>query len=234
MFAENVPFPAAFLAGLLSFFSPCIFPLIPAYFSFITGFSLEELTGKNTRVMRRRVILATLAYVAGFSAIFVLLGASASFLGGLLAKYKDIVRIIGGIIILLLGIHLLEIFRIPLLEIEKKFQVHQKPLHYLGIFFIGMAFGAGWSPCIGPLLGSILVLAGSQETVARGILLLAVYSMGLAIPFILLSFCIHLLITFVNKTRWVLKYVNKAAGILLVLIGLLLITNKLSLLAVSP
>jgi len=226
MFAEAVSFPAAFLAGLLSFLSPCVLPLIPAYFTFITGYSLEELTEGKAEI-RKKVILSTVSYVSGFSLVFILMGASASYLGGYIFKYKDLIRIIGGILIIILGVHLTGVFRIRGLEFEKRIQIKKKPLHFLGTFFIGMAFGAGWSPCIGPLLGSILIVAGSQETVSQGMVLLAIYSAGLAIPFIIISVFINFLLVFMNRATRVLKYVNAAAGVLLILVGLILVTNKL-------
>lgn len=231
MFAETVTYPAALLAGMLSFLSPCILPLIPAYFSFITGLSLDELT-ENKKETRKKVILSTLFYVAGFSFIFILLGASASFLGGLASQYSWIVRYLGGGIILIFGLHLLGLINIKGLNFEKKFHVKEKPLHLMGTFVIGMAFGAGWSPCIGPLLGSILIVAGNQETVLEGVLLLAVYSAGLAIPFIAISIFINSILEFMKKATKFIGVINKISGILLILIGLLLIFDKLTLLTI--
>lgn len=227
MFTEAVSFPAAFLAGFLSFLSPCVLPLIPAYFTFITGFSLEELTENRHPEIRKKVVFSTVSFVCGFSLVFILMGASASYLGGLIYNYRDTIRIIGGILIILMGIHLTGIIRIPGLDVEKRIHMDKKPLHFLGIFIIGMAFGAGWSPCIGPLLGSILIIAGSQETVRQGMVLLAIYSAGLALPFIILSVFIHLLLMVIKKASRFLQYVNAAAGILLILAGLILVTNKL-------
>ena len=226
MITEAVSFPAAFLAGLLSFFSPCVLPLIPAYFTFITGYSLEELTEGNIAI-RKKVILSTISFVLGFSVVFILMGASASYLGGFIYKYKNLIRIIGGVLIIILGIHLTGIFRIHSLEFEKRIQINKKPLHFLGTFIIGMAFGAGWSPCIGPLLGSILIVAGSQETIGQGMALLGVYSAGLALPFVIISVFINFLLVFMKRASKVLKYVNVVAGILLILVGLVLVTNKL-------
>jgi cytochrome c-type biogenesis protein len=226
MLTEAVSFPAAFLAGLLSFFSPCVLPLIPAYFTFITGYSLEELTEGNIEI-RKKVILSTISFVLGFSVVFILMGGSASYLGGLIYKYKNLIRIIGGVLIIILGIHLTGVFRIRSLEFEKRIQIQKKPLHFLGTFIIGMAFGAGWSPCIGPLLGSILIVAGSQETIGQGMVLLGVYSAGLALPFVIISVFINFLLVFMKRASRVLKYVNVVAGILLILVGLVLVTNKL-------
>lgn len=226
MFTEAVSFPAAFLAGLLSFFSPCVLPLIPAYFTFITGYSLEELTEGNIEI-RKKVILSTISFVLGFSVVFILMGGSASYLGGLIYKYKNLIRIIGGVLIIILGIHLTGVFRIRSLEFEKRIQIQKKPIHFLGTFIIGMAFGAGWSPCIGPLLGSILIVAGSQETVGQGMVLLGTYSAGLALPFVIISVFINFLLIFMKRASRVLKYVNVVAGILLILVGLVLVTDKL-------
>ncbi|MCP4022579.1 MAG: cytochrome c biogenesis protein CcdA [Desulfobacteraceae bacterium] len=231
MFAETITYPAALLAGLLSFFSPCILPLIPAYFSFITGLSLDELT-EDKKETRQKVILSTLAYVLGFSFIFILFGASASFLGGLAAKYSWAVRYLGGGIIIVFGLHLLGIINIKALNFEKKIHMKEKPVHLLGTFVIGMAFGAGWSPCIGPMLGSILIVAGNQETIFEGIALLAVYSAGLAFPFMLISFFITHLLEIMRKAKKTLAIINKVAGILLILIGILLIFDKFKLLII--
>jgi cytochrome c-type biogenesis protein len=227
MFTEAVSFPAAFLAGVLSFLSPCVLPLIPAYFTFITGFSLEELNENRTSEIRKKVVFSTVSFVCGFSMVFILMGASASYLGGLIYNYREPIRIIGGILIILMGVHLTGIIRIPGLDVEKRIHMEKKPLHFLGTFIIGMAFGAGWSPCIGPLLGSILIIAGSQETVRQGIVLLAIYSAGLALPFIILSVFIHLLLMVIKKASRFLQYVNAAAGILMIIVGLILVTNKL-------
>lgn len=227
MFTETVSYSAAFIAGLISFFSPCIFPLIPGYFTFITGFSLDQLTGEYDARIRKKVFLSTASYVLGFSAVFILMGASASFLGGIVFEYRQIIRVVGGLIVILLGIHLTGIIRIRSLEFEKRIQVRNKPLNYIGAFLVGTAFGAGWSPCIGPLLGSILIYAGSRETVYEGIFLLALYSAGLAVPFITISFFINFLMKFMKKATFAMKYINTVAGILLIIVGLLLVTNRL-------
>ncbi len=227
MFTEAVSFPAAFLAGFLSFLSPCVLPLIPAYFTFITGFSLEELTEDRNSEIRKKVVFSTVSFVCGFSLVFILMGASASYLGSLIFNHRQTIRIIGGVLIILMGVHLTGIIRIPGLDVEKRIHMEKKPLHFLGIFIIGMAFGAGWSPCIGPLLGSILIIAGSQETVRQGIVLLAIYSAGLALPFIILSIFIHLLLMVIRKASRFSQFVNAAAGILLIIVGLILVTNKL-------
>ncbi len=227
MVTETVSYHLAFLAGLASFFTPCVLPLIPAYFTFITGFSLDELTTAKSSEMRIKILVSTISYVSGFSFIFILLGASASFFGGLVFQYKDIIIKAGGIIIIVLGIHLTGLFRIPGLDIEKRLHIRKKPLHFLGTFFVGMAFGAGWSPCIGPLLGSILIVAGSQETIWQGVMLLSVYSLGMALPFIMMSLFINFLLVFIKKATHMLKYINVAAGVILVIVGIFLLTGSL-------
>jgi cytochrome c-type biogenesis protein len=227
MFTQTVSYPAAFIAGVLSFFSPCVLPLIPAYFTFITGYSLEELTEGCNADIRKKVSLSTFFFVSGFSLVFISMGASASFLGGLMATYKNWIRIIGGILIIILGIHLTGFIRIRGLDFEKRIRMEKKPLHFLGTLVIGMAFGAGWSPCIGPLLGSILIIAGSQGTVWQGVVLLGIYSAGLAIPFVLVSIFINFLLIFIGKASKVLQYVNVVAGVVLIIVGLILVSNKL-------
>ncbi|MBW1650572.1 MAG: sulfite exporter TauE/SafE family protein [Deltaproteobacteria bacterium] len=224
MFAENIPYPTAFIAGLLSFFSPCVLPLIPAYFTFITGYSIEELTNSESK---KKIFLPVLAYIAGFSTVFIILGASASYLGQITYNYKEIIRYLGGIIIIILGTHLTGIFRIKWLEYDKRFNTNKKPLHFFSIFIIGAAFGAGWSPCIGPMLGSILIIAGSQETLWQGVWLLAIYSAGLAIPFIIIAVFINKILIFFKKAVTLLKYINIVAGIVLIAAGILLLFNKL-------
>lgn len=229
MFTETITFPAAFIAGLLSFLSPCVLPLIPAYFSFITGLSVEEMT-TDTKGIRQKVILSTLAYVAGFSFIFILFGASASFLGGFASQYSWVIRYLGGGIVLIFGLHLLGIINIRGFQFEKRFHVKKKPVHLLGTFVIGMAFGAGWTPCIGPMLGSILIVAGNQETILKGVWLLAVYSAGLALPFILISIFINSMLGFMKRATRLIGIINKVAGVLLIGIGLLLIFDQFKLL----
>jgi len=228
---EDVTYSIAFLYGLLSFFSPCVLPLIPSYFCVISGLSMEELTQSPKAALRRKIMLSTLAFVLGFSIVFTLLGASASYLGGLLAPHKNVIRILGGALIILFGLHLTGIVRIPWLQYEKRVRLQQRPLHLLGVMLVGMAFGAGWTPCIGPILGSLLVLANDKGTVDQGVRLLSIYSLGLSLPFILLSAGINYLLVFIKKATQVLRFANPVAGGLLLLTGILLIMDKLKLLS---
>jgi cytochrome c-type biogenesis protein len=228
---EEISYGAAFLAGLLSFLSPCILPLVPSYFSFITGASMEQLDGPPSPAMRRRIIFSTLAFVIGFSTVFILLGASASYIGTLFFGIRAYLRVIGGVLIMLLGLHLIGLLPIRFLQVDKRWHPQRKPLHYFGTFIVGMAFGAGWSPCIGPLLGAILILAGNQETVMQGIWMLSIYSAGMALPFVALSIGITFLMRAVRKTTRIMRYLNAAAGILLVATGLLLIFDQMHILS---
>ncbi|MBW1985244.1 MAG: cytochrome c biogenesis protein CcdA [Deltaproteobacteria bacterium] len=230
MFTESIPYSMSFAAGLFSFFSPCILPLIPAYFTFITGYSLEELTENYDAGIRKKVILSTVSYVLGFSFIFIMLGASASYIGGFANQYSSTIRIIGGILIILFGIHLTGVFRFKGLDVEKRIHVQSKPLHFFGTFLVGMAFAAGWSPCIGPALASILIIAGNHGSVGQGMILLGIYAAGLAFPFIVISIFINYLLVITKKMTRSLKWLNIAAGIVLIILGILLITNKLDLL----
>lgn len=229
---EDVTYPVALLYGLLSFFSPCVLPLIPSYFCFITGLSLEELTSVHNAAIRRKILISTLAFIMGFSAVFILMGASASYLGTLLTQNRNLIRIVGGGLIILFGLHLTGILNLPVLQYEKRLHLHKKPLHFLGTFMIGMAFGAGWTPCIGPILGSLLIMAENKETVGQGVRLLSVYSAGMAIPFIALSIFINYLLEFTRKASKVLRYANPVAGILLIATGILLVSDKLKVLSI--
>ena len=211
----------------MSFLSPCILPIIPAYFTFITGFSIEELTDGADQKIKRKVILSTAAFVLGFSFVFVMMGASASFLGNVIQEYKNYIRIIGGVVIILLGIHMTGVVRIPYLDFEKRIHLEKKPIHVVGTFLIGMAFAAGWSPCLGPLLVAILAIAGTQETVWKGIWLLSLYSAGLALPFVAISLFINFILVILKQARKALRYIHVTAGVFMIIIGVLLITNRL-------
>ena len=227
MLFDSVSTSAALFAGLLSFFSPCILPLIPGYFTFITGFSLEELEAADQTGIRAGVMVSTLSFIFGFSSVFVLLGISASFVGGLFYQYQGVLRIIGGLVVIVFGLHVLGLFRFKFLDMEKRMHLNKKPVHILGTVIVGMAFGAGWSPCIGPLLGSILAIAAGQGTVSQGVWLLSVYSLGLAIPFLLMSVFVHLVLHIVRRANRFLRYVNTVAGVLMIGIGILLIMDRL-------
>ncbi len=218
----------AFTAGGFSFLSPCVLPLVPSYLTFVTGMSLEDLQGG---VNRKATFLHSLLFVSGFSVIFILLGASASFLGQFLRVYELWIARIGGVIIILLGLHLAGVFRLTPLMREKRVHLNDKPAGYLGTLGVGMAFGAGWTPCIGPILGAILTYGMTQETMWAGVGLLSVYSLGLAVPFLVASLALdRFLQTFQRFRRWI-PIVEKASGVLLIVLGFLLLTGQFTVLA---
>ncbi len=225
---ESVGFPIAFMAGVLSFLSPCVLPLVPSYLSFVTGMSLEDL---QEGFDRRRVLTHSVLFVSGFTLIFVLLGAGATFVGSFLLANSDWIARIGGAVIIIFGLHLMGVFQLlPLLR-EKRVHLANKPAGYVGTVGVGMAFGAGWTPCIGPVLGAIMTMAASQEQLGTGMLLLFVYSMGLAIPFLLAALALERFLRAFSRARRYLPLIQKAAGLLLVLLGILLVTGSFVVLA---
>ena len=225
---ESVSLFVAFVAGILSFLSPCVLPLVPSYLSFVTGMSLEDL---QQGVDRRATLIHSLLFVAGFSIIFITLGASASFLGVFLRYYEVWIARIGGALIIVLGLHLTGIFRIAPLMRERRVQVNDKPAGYVGTIGVGAAFGAGWTPCIGPVLGAILTLAGTEESVGAGIVLLSVYSLGLAIPFLISALALDFFLNTFSRFRRLLPLVEKASGVMLIVLGLLLATGSFTILS---
>jgi len=218
----------AFGAGVLSFLSPCVLPLVPSYLSFVTGMSLEDL---QEGVDRRATLIHSILFVVGFSAIFMILGASASFLGQFLRVYEVWIARVGGVIIILLGLHLAGAFRIAPLLRERRVHLHDKPAGYLGTLGVGAAFGAGWTPCIGPVLGAILTYAASQDQFWSGVFLLAVYSAGLAIPFLLSALALDAFLRVFSRFRRLMPVIQVGSGILLVILGVLLLTGSFTILS---
>ena len=225
---DSIGITIAFSAGILSFLSPCVLPLVPSYLSFVTGMSLEDL---QEGFDRRRVMVHSLLFVSGFTLIFVLLGAGATFIGSFLLYNSDWIARIGGVIIILFGLHLMGVFQLLPLLSEKRVHLANKPAGYLGTLVVGVAFGAGWTPCIGPVLGAILTMAASQQNVAVGMWLLFVYSMGLAIPLLLAALAMERFLTAFSRFRRFLPAVQKVAGALLIVLGLLLVTGSFTVLA---
>lgn len=218
----------AFTAGIFSFLSPCVLPLVPSYLTFVTGMSLEDL---QEGVNRQATMVHATLFVLGFSLIFVLLGASASFLGQFFRHYELWIARVGGGVIMILGLHLTGVFRLTALLQEKRIHLRNKPAGYLGTVGVGMAFGAGWTPCIGPILGAILTYGFSQDTMWAGVGLLSVYSLGLAVPFLLAALALdRFLQTFKRFRHWI-PIVEKASGVLLIFLGLLLLTGKFTVLS---
>jgi cytochrome c-type biogenesis protein len=216
----------AFAAGLLSFLSPCVLPLVPSYVGFLTGMTLPEMEGR-----RRVALLHALLFVAGFSFIFILLGASATALGRALNVYQVWLQRVGGLLIILFGLVCLGVIKGDWLTRERRVHLEQKPVGFLGSALVGMAFGAGWTPCIGPVLGAILGLAATTADLTRGILLLAVYSAGLAVPFLVAAVAVERFLDWFQRFRRYLLWVMKLSGALLVLVGVLLLTGEFTRLA---
>jgi cytochrome c-type biogenesis protein len=223
---ETVGLPLAFGAGILSFLSPCVLPLIPSYVSFITGLSLED---AGTR--RWTAVTHAAFFVLGFTFIFVALGASATALGGLLRYHRVWLERIGGGLIVLFGLYLLGVFQWGVLARERRIHLQNKPVGYLGSALVGLAFGAGWSPCIGPILGAVLTYTSATATLGEGMGLLLAYSLGLGIPFLLAALVVDRFIGWFQRYRRFIPLVNRIAGIVLVVVGVLLVTGYFSLLA---
>ena len=218
----------AFAAGIFSFLSPCVLPLIPSYLSFVSGVSLDEMRSDQARTrVRSRVVLNSLAFILGFSLVFVSLGASASFLGSLFLGYRNIIRITGGIFILLVGLYLVGAFKIAALDRYLQFNLKDKPAGYLGSVLVGITFAVAWTPCVGPILGATLALASTAgET--RGTFLLMSYAAGLALPFFLSALAINSFFQFSQSLRRYIQAIHIIGGVLLIIVGILLITDYMT------
>jgi cytochrome c-type biogenesis protein len=216
----------AFSAGLLSFASPCVLPLVPSYITYITGVSFKRLTDAEAESkLRWATISHSLCFIVGFSLVFVLMGASATYLGQLLVQYQYWIMKGGGGLIILLGIHFTGIIKLPFLQMEKRFEMRKKPLGYAGSFVVGVVFAAGWTPCIGPILSTILIYASTSKNVVTGILLLTYYSVGLGIPFFLSSLAFNSFLSAFDKIKRYLRVINIVSGLFLIGIGILFLTD---------
>jgi len=225
---HDVTFLAALIAGLVSFLSPCVLPLVPPYLVFMAGTSLERLADKEPEPrVKRETVLAALLFVLGFSTVFVALGASASVIGSLIRAYSGPLAIIAGVVIIVMGLHFLGLTPIALLHRQKRVDV-AKPVGLWGAYVMGLAFAFGWTPCIGPILAAILAVAASEQTVAKGASLLAVYSLGLGIPFIIAAFAIEPFAAFLARFKTYLHRVEQAMGALLVLTGIAFLTGSIN------
>jgi cytochrome c-type biogenesis protein len=227
---EAVSIPIAFGAGFLSFISPCVLPLVPSYISFVTGISFEELTEDDGAKRLKSVILMnSLMFVLGFSTVFiVILGASAHLFGSIFFEYQDIVRKVGGAVIILLGIHIIGIININILQRDKRFHFfkNNRPQGLLGSFLVGMGFAAGWTPCIGPILSGVFTVAATSESPWAGVVLFCAYSLGLAIPFMLTSLGINTFLKHFNKFKRHMRLVSIVTGLLLIGTGVLIFTDQ--------
>jgi len=228
---NTISYVIAFSAGVLSFLSPCVLPLVPGYISFLSGMSLEELAGgERPRKVLIRAGLTSVFFVAGFSIVFIALGASATFVGKLLARHMAVLTKIAGAVIVILGLHLLGIIKVGWLNLEKRVHIKHFRPGFLGALLIGVAFSFGWTPCIGPILAGILALAAKQETVTRGMMLLAIYSLGLGIPFIITGFAVGLFMRFFERYRRFIRWGQVLAGFFLIWIGVLIFFGNLEIL----
>jgi len=225
----DVSLSSALVAGILSFLSPCVLPIVPPYFAWIAGLSFEELRDENALSARKyRLVAVAVAFVLGFTTVFVALGATVSIVGKTIAQYFDVLSMAAGLLILVMGLHFIGLIRIGFLYRQFRLNVERKPAGLLGAYIMGLAFAFGWMPCVGPILAAILLIAGSEGSAVRGAILLSVYSLGIGIPFILaavfLSRFMHLLTHFKKH----LPKIEKVSGALLIVTGLLFMTGKMS------
>jgi len=230
----DVSLLAAFGAGILSFISPCVLPLVPGYISFVSGVSFDQMQAADAAsraATRRQMLITSLAFVLGFSVVFISLGASATAIGHLLRHQKTILERIAGAVIIIFGLHLAGIFRIKWLDKDTRVQTSGRPASPIGAFLVGLAFAFGWTPCIGPILGGILAIAGSKNSVGEGVGLLAVYSAGLGIPFLVTSLAIDRFFVASKRIRKYYKPIEIASGALLVVLGVLIFTNRFTILS---
>src|SRR5690242_6035726 len=225
---HDVSYAAALIAGLVSFLSPCVLPLVPPYLIYLAGTSLERFADQEPEPrVRRETVLAAALFVAGFATVFVALGASASVIGSLIRAYSEPLSIVAGVIIIVMGLHFLGLTPIAWLHHQKRLEV-AKPVGLWGAYVIGLAFAFGWTPCIGPILAAILAVAASEQTVSRGASLLAVYSLGLGIPFIIAAFAIEPFAAFLSRFRNYLHRMEQVMGALLVLTGIAFLTGSVN------
>jgi len=222
---ESLGIAVALTAGLFSFLSPCVLPLFPSYLSFITGMSVSALTEDLDRAARRRVLLHAVAFVLGFSIVFVGLGASFSVVGQALLDHRDWIRRIGGALIVLFGLYIAGLLKVGLFGRTTQWQLREKPAGYVGSLVVGITFAIGWTPCVGPILGSILSLASTTETVQRGVGLLVAYSAGLGVPFILSALALQSFLRVFKRYRPFIPAVERVAGVVMIVVGVLVFTN---------
>src|SRR3990172_3968827 len=230
---SEVSIPLAFLGGILSFISPCVLPLVPSYISFVTGISFEELTGENAGDLKKVILANSLMFVLGFSTVFVvILGASAQLFGSVFMEYQEVIRKIGGLVIILLGIHIIGVINFNILQRDKRLHFfREKPSGLLGSFLVGIGFAAGWTPCIGPILSAIFAVAATSDNPWSGMVLFVAYSAGLAIPFLLTSLGINTFLKHFGRLKRHMRVISIVTGIFLIVTGLLIFTNSLGIIA---
>ena len=227
---QQISLFAAFMAGLLSFVSPCVLPLVPSYISYITGLSLEQLADAAERHrFRRAIVVNSLLFIVGFSCVFIAFGASASLIGQMLITYQDHIRRFGGVLIVIFGLYLLGVLNLNFLQTEKRLHFRSRPAGYLGSFLIGVAFAAGWTPCVGPVLGTILLYASTTDSLMSGVTLLTSYSLGLGLPLFATALGVDSFLAYFKQFRVYLWGVSAVSGVFLVVVGVMIYANSLTL-----
>ncbi|HEX9758089.1 MAG TPA: cytochrome c biogenesis protein CcdA [Nitrospiria bacterium] len=229
-YSPSISYLVAFWAGFLSFVSPCVLPLVPSYISYITGISIEELVSREERDHHKWLALknATM-FILGFSMVFIFFGASATVVGQLFLTYQDVLRKVGGAIVILFGLYTIGFLKFRFLMQEKRFHFQEKPAGYFGSLLVGVAFAAGWTPCVGPILGTILFMASDAESVSTGVQLLAAYSLGLGIPLLAIAFGIHSFLNYFKQLNKYMGTISAVSGVFLIVIGLMIFTNSFAL-----
>ena len=223
---QDISIFIAFSAGFLSFVSPCVLPLIPSYITYITGVSFKDLSDAGARSkVRWATIFHSFLFIMGFSTIFILMGASASYLGQVLVRYQYWIMKVGGVLIIILGIGFTGLINLPFLQMERRFELRKKPLGYVGSFLVGIVFAAGWTPCIGPILSTILICASTSKSFTTGVVLLAFYSMGLGVPFFLSSLAFNSFLSAFERIKRYMRIIMIVSGLFLIGIGILLLTD---------
>ncbi|MDD2335439.1 MAG: cytochrome c biogenesis CcdA family protein [Geobacteraceae bacterium] len=229
MESTHISIVGAFVAGLLSFLSPCVLPLIPSYITYITGISFADLKEEHTsRTVRKKTVIHSLLFIAGFTFVFMALGASATYVGSFLQGNMDLIRKIGGLLIIVFGIHVTGLVNLSVLLGDRRIRLNKKPAGYAGSFLVGIAFAAGWTPCIGPILASILMIAATEEKVYQGMVLLFSYSLGLGTPFFISSLALHKFLVLFNRFKKMIRIFELGTGLFLIVVGVLVFTNSLT------
>lgn len=232
MAAENISYVVAFVAGVLTFLSPCLLPLIPSFIAYIAGVSFSDLKDLAKRAeVRKKTIIHSLLFILGFSTIFILLGLTATAIGKALFQYQKAIRFVGGLLIITFGLYLVGVLKLDFLGKERRLKFQTKGASYIGSFLVGVTFAAAWTPCAGPILGSILLLAGTKADVAQGAKLLTVYSLGIGMPFFLTALAINSFLSFFDRFKKAVSVINIIGGIFLIIVGVLVMTNYLAIIS---
>lgn len=221
----NVNGFVAFVGGVLSFFAPCVLPLVPSFLIYISGTSISQASDLSNRAHRKKILLHSISFIVGFSFVFISLGLSSSILGNVFSLYEKWIMRIGGLVLIIMGLSMLNIIKISFLNQEKMIHLNEKPAGYIGSFVVGLTFSLGWTPCIGPVLASILLIASTGDSVFSGVYLLGLYSLGLAIPFFVAALLVSRLMGFMQRWGYIVKYTSKILAGLLVFLGLFLVSG---------